>query len=121
MTNRLERISEEIRREISEIIQNELKDPRLPALISITSVKVTKDLKFAKVYVSMLADAEKKKDALTGLKSAAGFIRREIGHRIQLRNTPEIHFELDDSIEKGAYITNLINKTVQQDIEKKDI
>lgn len=115
MVNRLDRISEEVRREISNVIQNDLKDPRLPALISITRVAVTKDLKHAKVHVSIMGNDEEKKNALNGLRSAAGFIRRELGHRIQMRYIPEIHFELDDSIEHGAYITTLINKTVNQD------
>lgn len=115
MNNRLDRISEEVRREVSNIIQNDLKDPRLPSLVSVTGINVTKDLKYAKVYVSVMGNEEEKKNALSGLRSAAGFIRREIGHRIQMRYTPEIHFELDDSIEKGAYITKLINKTVRQE------
>jgi len=111
---RIERISEEIKREISDIIQNELKDPRLSKLISITEVNVTKDLRYAKVYVSVMGSEEEKANSLEGLKSAAGFIRREIGRRVQLRYTPEIHFELDNSIERGAYITKLINETSAQ-------
>lgn len=109
--DRIARISEEIRKEMSSIIQNELKDPRLSKLISITHINVTKDLRYAKVFVSILGNEEEKISALEGLKSAAGFIRREIGHRVQIRHTPEIHFELDNSIEKGAYITKLINET----------
>lgn len=112
---RIERISEEIKREMSSIIRNELKDPRLSMLISITHLNVTKDLRYAKVFVSVMGSEEEKANALEGLKSAAGFIRREIGHRIQIRYTPEIHFELDNSIEKGAYITKLINETSSQD------
>ncbi|HHV29598.1 30S ribosome-binding factor RbfA [Acetivibrio mesophilus] len=112
---RIERISEEIKREMSTIIQNELKDPRLSKLISITHLSVTKDLRYAKVYVSVMGSDEEKSNALEGLKSAAGFIRREIGRRVQIRYTPEIHFELDNSIEKGAYITRLINETSVED------
>jgi len=91
-----------------------LKDPRLSKLISITEVNVTKDLRYAKVYVSVMGSEEEKANSLEGLKSAAGFIRREIGRRVQLRYTPEIHFELDNSIERGAYITKLINETSAQ-------
>lgn len=109
------RISEEMRKEISAIIQGELKDPRLSRLISVTSVKVTKDLRYAKVLVSIMGNDEEKKNALDGLKSAAGFIRREVGHRIQLRYTPEVQFELDNSIEHGAYISKLINDVVKHD------
>lgn len=117
MINRIDRISEEVKRELSNIIQNDLKDPRLPKMISLTTVSVTKDLKFAKVYVSVLGTDEEKKNAISGLKSAAGFMRRELSKRVQLRATPELHFILDDSIEKGAYISNLINKTIEKSEE----
>lgn len=113
--DRTVRISEEMKREISAIIQSELKDPRLSRLISVTSVNVTKDLRYAKVYVSIMGNDEEKKNALEGLKSAAGFIRREVGHRIQLRYTPEVQFELDNSIEHGAYISKLINDAVKHE------
>lgn len=113
--DRTARISEEVKREVSTIIQNELKDPRLSGLISITNVNVTKDLRYAKVYVSIMGSDEEKKNALEGLKSAAGFIRREIGQRIQLRYTPEVQFELDNSIEHGAYISKLINDAVKKE------
>jgi ribosome-binding factor A len=76
---------------------------------------VTKDLRYAKIYISVLGNDEEKKNAVNGLKSASGFIRREIGHRMQLRYTPEMLFELDNSIEKGAYISKLINETVKHD------
>ncbi len=115
MVDRINRISEEIRKEVSGIIQNELKDPRLPKFISVTGVNVTKDLRYAKIYISVLGNDEEKKSAVNGLKSAAGFIRREIGHRMQLRYTPEMLFELDNSIEQGAYISKLINETVKHD------
>lgn len=113
MVDRISRISEEIKREISNIIQNELKDPRLPKVVSITAVKVARDLKHAKIFVSVLGDDEEKKSALEGLKSAAGFIRREIGQKMQIRYIPELHFELDSSIEHGIYITKLIDETVK--------
>lgn len=112
--DRTNRISEEMKKEISAIIQNELKDPRLPQMLSVMSADVTRDLRYAKVYISVLGSEEDKHNALNGLKSAAGFIRREIGHRMQLRYTPEILFELDNSIERGAYISKLINDTVKE-------
>jgi ribosome-binding factor A len=118
MVDRINRISEEMKKEVSNIIQTELKDPRLPKLISITLMNVTKDLKYAKVFVSILGDEEEKKNALIALKSAAGFIRREVGQRMQLRYIPEMHFELDNSIEKGVYITKLINDTIKHDENK---
>ncbi len=114
MVDRLSRISEEIKREVSEIIMNDLKDPRLPKLISIVSLNVTRDLRYAKVFVSVLGSDEEKKNAIEGLRSAAGFIRREVGHRIQIRYTPELQFELDNSIEHGVYMTKLIDDTIKK-------
>lgn len=115
MKDRINRISEEIRRELGDIILNDIKDPRLPQMVSILSVNATNDLRYAKVFVSVLGSEEDKKNALAALKSAAGFIRREIGHRIQIRYTPELLFEIDNSIEHGVYMTKLINETVKQD------
>ncbi len=111
--DRTNRISEEMKKEISNIIQNELKDPRLPQMVSVMSANVTRDLRHAKVFISVFGSEEEKKSALSALKSAAGYIRREVGHRMQLRYTPELQFELDNSIEHGAYITRLINDTMK--------
>ena len=118
--DRTDRISEEVKREVSFIIQNELKDPRIAKMISVTAADVTRDLRYARVYVSVLGDENEKRDAIEGLRSAAGFIRREIWRRIQLRYTPEIIFELDDSIEHGVYINKLINETLQGDRRETD-
>jgi len=115
MVDRIMRISEEIKREVGNIIQGELKDPRLPELISVTSAHVTRDLRYAKIYVSIMGTEEEKKAALEGLKSASGYIRHEIGQRIKLRYTPEFQFELDNSIEHGVYINKLINDVVKSD------
>ena len=106
---RQQKIDEEMKRELSSLIPS-LKDPRLSCLlISVTSVLVTKDLKFAKIYVSVFADEEKGKEVIKGLTSSAGFLRREIGMRMGLRYTPEFTFVLDDSIAYGAHINNVIN------------
>ena len=106
------RINEEVKREISNLIRNEIKDPRLTAMISVTAVKVTKDLRYAKVYVSIFSKNEEEKKAnLEALKSASGFVRREIAQRINLRQSPQILFELDDSIDYGMHIDSLIEKT----------
>lgn len=114
MVERTDRISEEMKKEISAIILNDLKDPRLSKLISITTADVTRDLRYAKIYLSVLGTDEEKKEVLKGMKGAAGFIRREIGQRLKLRYTPELLFELDNSIERGAYITKLINDTMAE-------
>ena len=106
--NRIDRISEEVKRELSMIIRN-LKDPRLTkSVVSVINVNVTKDLKFAKAYISVLGKEEEQKDAMDALKSASGFIRKEVGRRINLRNTPEFTFILDNSIEYGAHINEVL-------------
>lgn len=120
MNDRTSRISEEIKKEIASIIQNEIKDPRLPQMVSVVSVNTTNDLRYSNVYVSVFGSDDDKKNALQALKSASGYIRREVGKRIQLRYTPEMHFEIDSSIEYGAYITKLINSTVPKSRDEED-
>ncbi len=110
--DRIDRISEEVKRELSDIIQNHIKDPRLPPFVSVTGVRVTKDLKHAKSFVSVLGTDEQKQGALKALQSASGYIRHEIGQRVKLRFTPEFHFHLDDSIEHGMHISKLIADTM---------
>jgi len=114
MADRIVRISEEVKKEISNIIHNEIKDPRLPSMVSIVACNVTKDLSHAKVYVSVLGNEDEKKNAISALKSASGFIRRELGHRVKLRATPELHFELDTSIEHGMYINKLLDEAKKE-------
>lgn len=104
------RINEEVKKAVSNIIQNEIKDPRLNTLISVTNVEVTKDLRYAKVFVSILGNESVKKDSLNILKKSAGFIRRELGHKVSLRLTPEIIIELDNSIEHGMHIDSIFQK-----------
>ncbi|MBP7177002.1 MAG: 30S ribosome-binding factor RbfA [Thermoclostridium sp.] len=115
--DRTDRIAGEMKKEIADLIRNTIKDPRLPELVSVTAVRVTKDLRYAKVFVSVYGNDQEKKDALQALKHAAGFVRHEVGQRIQLRYTPEILFVLDDSIEYGMHISNLINKTMNPENE----
>lgn len=105
-SNRIGRINEEIARELSTLLRT-LKDPRVQGLVSITAVETTGDLRFAKVYVSML-DRTQEKEVMRGLKSAAGFLRRELGARLTLRVTPELVFTADDSIDKGAHILSIL-------------
>ncbi len=107
-SNRIGRINEEIQRELSDLLRN-LKDPRVQnTMISITRVETTPDLRWAKVYVSFLEE-NRAKDAIKGLKSAGGYLRRELGRALQLRYTPELQWELDDSITYGAKMLELIN------------
>lgn len=110
------RINEEVKREISVIIRDEIKDPRMTAMVSITSVKVSKDLRYAKVFVSIFSkNEEEKNETFAALKSASGYIRREVGQRINLRNTPQIIFELDDSISYSMRIEELIDKVKEKE------
>ena len=114
-SNRIERINEEIQRQISADIRR-LKDPRVSGsgMVSVTRVDTTGDLRYAKIYVSVL-DKSQEKDVLKGLKSAGGFLRRELGSALGLRYTPELIFEADDSIAYGAHILE-----VMHDVEKAD-
>lgn len=110
------RLSGEMKRVISEIIRNEVRDPRVSELLSITDVHVTEDLKYAKVYVSVYGDIE---PTLEALRSARGFIRTEIGKRIKMRIIPDLLFERDDSIEKGIYMSKLIDRVIEDEKSRK--
>ena len=116
-SNRIGRINEEIQRELSDLLRN-LKDPRVQGtLISITRVETTHDLRFSKIYVSFL-EKGKAKGALEGLKSAGGYLRRELGAALQLRHTPQLQWEEDESITRGAYMLDLLGKlNIQKDEE----
>ncbi len=108
-SNRLGRINEEIQRELASLLR-ELKDPRVQkTMLSITHVETTPDLRYAKVYVSLL-DKEYTKETMAGLRSSAGYLRRELGRTLQLRYTPELQWQADDSIVHGAHILDLLSK-----------
>jgi ribosome-binding factor A len=111
-TSRIGRINEEIQRELSALIRT-VKDPRVRGMISITAVETTPDLRYAKVFVSVLAK-DSADEVLRGLKSASGYLRRGLGSALALRYTPELLFHQDDSIDRGAHILRLLN-----DIENK--
>ncbi len=108
--HRQSRINEEMKREISDIIRTDLNDPRISTMASVVAVEVTPDLRFAKVFISVLGNDQEKSETIKGLVSAAGFVRREVGERMQLRHTPEMHFTLDTSIEHGASILKLLKE-----------
>ena len=112
-SNRINRINEEIQKELSALLRT-VKDPRVHGLVSITHVDTTSDLRYAKVYVSVL-DKSDGKDVIRGLKSAGGYLRRELGRALSLRYTPELVFQEDTSIDKGTHILKLLN-----DIEHKE-
>ena len=104
------RINEEVHRELSNIIRSEIKDPRISPLTSVVSVSVAPDLKTCKAFISVLGNDEEKEETMKGLNSAVGYIRRELAHSINLRNTPEITFILDDSIEYGVNMSKKIDE-----------
>ncbi len=106
---RTDRIAAEIMREVERIIREDVSDPRTQCMFSITHVDVTRDLRYAKVYISVYEE-EKREPMMKALKSAAGFIRHNIGRRVQLRYTPELLFELDTTIEYGVHIASLLNQ-----------
>jgi ribosome-binding factor A len=108
-TRRQERVSERIHEEISELLQTRVRDPRL-AQVTVTSVAVSADLKVATIYVSSLGDRDACDNSLKGLQHAAGFLRRELAHQLQMRYTPELHFVLDESWERGARIDELLEQ-----------
>ena len=116
---RLGRVNEELMKAISHIITYELKNPDVTGMISVTRCKVTPDLKYAKVYVSLLNSKNVEK-TMQGLKASAGFIRSQVAKTINLRITPELVFEYDDSIEHGEKIDNILKEISKQDQELKE-
>lgn len=108
-SNRLARIDEELKKEISSIITYELKNPNITGLISVTKAKITPDLKYAQIYVSIL-NSKNTKETLAALKKSSGFVRTEVAKRINLRITPEIIFVLDDSMEYGERIDKILKE-----------
>ena len=107
------RINGEVQKELSNIIHNEIKDPRIHPMTSVVTVEVAPDLKSCKAYISVLGEEEAQKETLEGLKTAAPYIRRQLAHSVNLRNTPEIFFILDQSIEYGVHMTRLIDEVVK--------
>ena len=120
MTRRAQRLNNLIRHEISELLQRQVKDPRLGNFVAITEVSISPDLRYAKIFVSHIGNEEQKQETMSALASASGFFRRELAQRIRLRHMPELIFQWDDSIERGVHLLDLINqvtteKTTQQD------
>ena len=111
------RINGEVQRELANIIRGGIKDPRISPLTSVVAVEVAPDLKTCKAYISVLGDSEAQNATLEGLKSAEGYIRRELAHTVNLRNTPEIRFILDQSIEYGVHMSKIIDEVTAKDDE----
>ena len=115
-SNRMDKINEELKKELSVIIDNNLKNPHITGMISVTKVKTSPDLRYARVYISLL-NSKNVKETLDGLKSASGFMRSELARRINLRYTPELRFEIDDSMEYGAKIENILKNIIPKNDE----
>jgi ribosome-binding factor A len=115
MSRRTERLNEQFREEISDLLRRQVKDPRLGVFITVTQVSVSPDLSHAKVYVSVMGSAEEKQGALRGLDAASAFIRHELGQRVSMRRTPRLAFHHDDSIEQGAHILDLLDEVGEQE------
>lgn len=112
------RINEAVRQELSVLISREVKDPRVDMMTTVTRAIVATDLKTCKVYVSVYGDSEKKEETMAGLKSSEGFLRRMLAKNLNLRNTPELFFILDESIEYGMYMSGKIDELSRQEQEK---
>jgi ribosome-binding factor A len=115
---RLRRVADQIQRELSDLIRNELKDPRV-GMVTITGVEMSPDLTHAKVFFTSLVDGAQT-EALEGLRRSAGFLRSNLGRRIKIQTTPELHFEYDASIAEGVRLSNLIDQAIQSTPEQKE-
>lgn len=115
---RIGRISEEMKKEISNIIMHDLKDPRLTAMVSVTDVETSADLQLAKVFVSVFGSEEEKEETIEALKSSSGYIRHAVSQRIKLRHMPEILFKLDKTIDKGMHIDSILRKIKNEEMDK---
>ena len=115
------RINGDVQKELSQIIRNEIKDPRIAPMTSVVAVEVAPDLKTCKAYISVFGDEKAAEDTIAGLKSAEGYIRRQLAHTVNLRNTPEIRFILDQSIAYGVSMSHLIDEVIGDDEKKRNL
>ena len=115
---RHERLEQDVKIALSDIIMNEVKEPSVTGLISVTDVKITPDQKYAKVFISIFGKTNKQK-VLDALTKATGFIKKELGSRVRMRNMPSITFELDDSMEYGAHMDKVIKEVIERDNKNK--
>jgi ribosome-binding factor A len=120
MTRRIERLNSVIQQEISQLLREQVNDPRLTSLISITEVSTSSDLRHTKVFISTFGDNVDKKEILQGFTAASGFLRRQLANRLQLRHMPELSFHFDDSIEHAAEVLKIIDEVASKDAENED-
>ena len=114
------RVNAEVQHELANLIREGIKDPRIHPMTSVTAVEVAPDLKTCRAYISVMGNEEAKKNTIAGLKSAEGYIRRQLAKNINLRNTPEIRFILDESIEYGVAMSNLIDEVTGKEEVQED-
>ncbi len=119
MTRRIERINSVIQQEVSQLLRDQVNDPRLNSLISITRVETSADLRHTKIFISSFGEHVDKKDILKGFNAASGFLRTQLASRLQLRYMPDLSFQFDDSIERAAEVLRLIDKVSEEDTENK--
>jgi len=110
MTHRIQRLNSLLRHEISELLQRQVKDPRLGSFVTVTEVSISLDLRHARIFVSHIGSEEEKQETLSALASASSFFRRELTKRLKLRRIPELSFQWDDSIERGVHLLKLIDQ-----------
>lgn len=120
MTRRAERVSSIIQQELSYLLREQVNDPRLTSLISITKVSTSPDLRLTKVFISTLGNKVNKNEILQGFAAASGFLRKQLANRLKLKHTPELSFHLDDSIEREAEVLRLIEQVASSDTENED-
>ncbi|MBR5938606.1 MAG: 30S ribosome-binding factor RbfA [Clostridiales bacterium] len=116
--NRAARVGDEIQKVISQLLLTEVKDPRIPMMTSVLEVRMSSDLTHANVYLSVYGTQQEKRECMEAVNRASGFIRSQVAHRIKLRVAPELHFKLDESIEKSMDLMNLIDRTIKEDQER---
>jgi ribosome-binding factor A len=110
MAHRIERVNQLIRQEISQLLQRQVKDPRLDSFVAVTEVSTSPDLRYAKIFVSFIGSEEERQKTLSGLGAASNFLRNQLAKRLRLRRIPELSFQWDDSIERGAHLQQLIDE-----------
>ena len=120
MSRRTERLNHLLRQEITDLLQREAKDPRLSAMVSVTRVSVSSDLRYAKVFISVLGTEEEKKGVLAGLHAASGFLRRQLASRLTLRYTPDLTFTYDDTMEQAGKVLELIQQVSTSEAETQE-
>ena len=116
--NRAARVGDEIQKVISQLLLTEVKDPRIPMMTSVLEVRMSSDLTHANVYLSVYGTQQEKRECMEAVNRASGFIRSQVAHRIKLRVAPELHFKLDESIQKGMDLMDLIDRTIKEDKER---